>query len=197
MEREAHDQRHREAGRAGRRRLADREPLAEVVHADADRDQECQALSVGQALHEAAALELVDRRGAGTDERGRAARRAALHPLRVVDEPHQAEREAGEPDRAEGGEGAPVASVELLLDRLDRPGEHVPEQEEEDARRKRAHPRTRGGAEIAQPSHRQPEEDRPAGDRAEEERLGGGHEVWFPCSRCKGHLTGTPGGNIA
>ena len=117
MQAEADDQRHREAGLVGRSGLPDREALGEVVYPDADRDQERQPHAGRQRLDRAALPELVGRRSAWADEGRRAPVRARLHPLRVVDEAHEAEDEAADAERGVAGERAPVPHLQPVLDR--------------------------------------------------------------------------------
>src|SRR5438477_435254 len=142
VEAEADDQRHREADLICRGSLPDREALPEVVHADADRNQERELHARRQRLGRPALPELVGRRGARADEGRRPPLRALLHPLRVVDEAHQAEDEAAETERGVPCERAPVPLLQRMLDRGDGAGEDVPEQEEQDPRRERAEPGT-------------------------------------------------------
>ena len=75
----------------------------------------------------------------------------------------------------EPGEPSAVAVLERRLDRLDRRGEDVPEQEEQDPGRGRGEERLHRRRHAPHPGHRQAEEDRQAGDRAEEEDLGCAH----------------------
>ena len=67
-----------------RGRLTDREPFAEVVDADADRDQQRQLLAGRERVEPRSVLELVEGGGAGADERRRASTAALLHPFGVV-----------------------------------------------------------------------------------------------------------------
>jgi hypothetical protein len=63
------------------------------------------------------------------------------------------------------------------LDGLDTCREHVPEEEEEDACRRRGQERARGRRQDADPADRQADEDGEPGDCAEDEDLGLGHVV--------------------
>src|SRR6266511_798025 len=87
-------------------------------------------------------LELGGRCGARAEEGTPA---AALHPRVVVDEAQQADEEAAGEQEREPGEAAAVPLLERLLDRLDRLGEDVPEQEDEDSGRGRGEERLRPG----------------------------------------------------
>ena len=80
-----------EADLAGGAGLADREPLGEVVQADAGRDQqrEPRPAPTGDATHDC--LELGGGAAPGPSERLVA---LALHPAVVVDEAHQPDGEA-------------------------------------------------------------------------------------------------------
>ena len=93
--------------------LADGESFSEVVHADADRDQERGLRSGGHPVEPATMRVLVDRGRPGTNKRsgaGVAARR--FQPFGVVDERHQPKCEAGQAERCEPRELSPVALVE-------------------------------------------------------------------------------------
>ena len=103
---------------------------------------------------------------------------AALHDQLVeVDEAHQSDREADDEDRGQPGEAPPRAvvvergGVERGLDRLDSGRQHVPEEEEQDARRGRAEQRAGPGREVLQAARGEAEEDRQPGDRPEYENL--------------------------
>src|SRR5260370_37160523 len=65
--------------------------------------------------------------------------------------------------------------MQRRLDRVDRAGEHVPEQEDEDPRGERGEACACRRPESLNPCHGQAEEDRRAGDRAEEEDVCGAH----------------------
>ena len=65
--------------------------------------------------------------------------------------------------------------VERLLDRLDRLGDDVPEQEQQDSGRRGAEERLQPGRHGLHATHRQAEEDGDAGQRAEQQCLGGRH----------------------
>ena len=69
--------------------------------------------------------------------------------------------------------------LQRRLDGLDAVDEHVPEQEEQDSRRHRAQRRLQPRARAPDPPDRKTEEDREAGERAEDEQLSRGHAlVW-------------------
>ena len=72
-------------------------PFAEVVQADAGRDQEREPPAGRERLEPGAVLELVDGGGARADERRRALRR---QPAVVVDEAHDPGGEADAEQRA-------------------------------------------------------------------------------------------------
>ena len=118
---EADDERDGQAHLVRRSGLPDREALAEVVDADADRDQQRKLLARRERVQPVSQLELIRRRGSRPNKRRRAAVRALAHPLRVVDEAHQAEREAACTECGERREATPVASVQRRLDRIDAP----------------------------------------------------------------------------
>ena len=84
-------ERERETDLAGRRRLPDGEPLAEVVQPDPRRDQQREPPRGRQRLEPRARRELVHRRRARADERRVP---PPAHPPVVVDEAHQAGDEA-------------------------------------------------------------------------------------------------------
>src|SRR5205814_7238116 len=102
--------------------------------ADPGRDEEREPAGRRQS-DEVRALELGGRSRAWPEEALAAAR---LHPRVVVDEAQQSEREAPEGQSRQPGEAAPVRGMERVLDRLDRIGEHVPEEEDQDPGRRRA-----------------------------------------------------------
>src|SRR5262249_12503726 len=68
-------------------------------------------------------------------------------------------------------ERPPLLGVERGLDRLDAVREHVPEQEDQDPRRERGESGAHACARRPHAPDRKPEEDRGAGDRAEQEGL--------------------------
>ena len=99
-----------------------------------------------------------------------------LHPRVVVDEAQQAGREAAERERRVAEEACRQSPRgERVLDGLDRLREHVPEQEEQDPGRGRAQERLEALPDVVQPPHRQADEDREAGDRAEQRESGRSH----------------------
>jgi hypothetical protein len=62
-------------------------------------------------------------------------------------------------------------TLERILNRADAVGEHVPEQEEQDAGRHRAQDGLDAGVGAADAAERQAQEDRQTGERAEDEQL--------------------------
>ena len=97
-------------------------------------------------------------------------------PAVVVDEAHQPDAGAEREQRSEPRELEPrPALVDGLLERLlhrhDPVGKHVVEQEEEDARRHAAEGSLQAHVGALQPSQRQTDEDRHAGEGAEYEDL--------------------------
>ena len=123
----------RDLARSGR--LADREPLAEVVQADPGRDQQREPAAGCQRLEPRAVLELLDGSGARADQRGRALR---LQPAVVVDEAHHPGRDPEGEQRRVADEARPVVRLEVGLDGLDAVRHHVPEEEDQNAGRDRA-----------------------------------------------------------
>ena len=96
VEAEADDQRDRELELPARGRLPDRETLREVVQADPGRDQHREEARRREA-HRVRLLEL------GRGGRARAEQRpapVAVHPALVADQPHEAEPEPAEEQRA-------------------------------------------------------------------------------------------------
>ena len=159
--------------RPGRRRLTDGETLGEIVEPDAGRDHHRERLRGGERVRRH--LVLGDRSGSHAEE---AALAAALHDQLVeVDEAHEADEEADDEDRREADEAGPGAvviecrSVQRGLDGLDAGREDVPEEEEQDARRRGAQERARRERHPAQTSRGQAEEDGQSGDRAEDQDL--------------------------
>ena len=171
MQAEADHQHVGEAELVLRRRLADREALREVVQADPDRDEEGEPARRRQA-REMRGPEL--RRGC----RARAEEASAapgLHPRVVVHEAEEAECEPAERERRQPREPPPARRAQRRFDRVDRLLEHVPEKEEQDPGRGRAQEGLERLADVVQPAHRQADEDRQAGDGAEQEDVGGRH----------------------
>ncbi len=182
MEAEADDERERKADLARRAGLADREPLAEVVQADADGDEKGQLPAGGEPLDPGARRELVDRRRTGTDEGGAA---PLLHPAVVVDEAHQARDEPAREQSRVADELTPRplaldGSLESLLHGPDAVREHVPEQEEENAARKGGEAGLHSNVDAPYTAEGQAEQDRESGDGAECESLCRRHAVGRP-----------------
>jgi hypothetical protein len=172
VQREADDQHECEAELVGGGGLADREPFAEVVQADAGSDEECESARGRQVRKRANAGELRLRGGAWPEKR---ALPPAPDPGVVVDKAHQADDEAAGEQGHVAGEGAPLVVLHDLFDRADRVREDVPEQEDQDSRRARGEQRLHADGDAAHARERQAEEDREAGDCAEDECLGGAH----------------------
>src|SRR5262249_46293591 len=122
-------------------------------------------------------LELGRRRSARSEHAPRALLR---HPAVVVDESEETDAEASREQRGEADEVTPRAAlldrdVERILDRPDAVLEHVEEQEEKDARGRSTEERAERGARAVQTADRQPDEDRRAGHRAQQQDLTGAH----------------------
>jgi hypothetical protein len=151
------------------------------VQADARGDEHGEPFRRREPGEVVLLLQFGGRRRAGAEQERLTA--ARLHPRVVVDERQQPD---AEPDREQGREpeeAAVVPAVERVLDRLDGVREDVPEEEEEDPGRDAASIERTFGRDVAHPRDRQADEDRAAGDRAEEKGL-------VQCSFwCKGHLT--------
>src|SRR5262249_10182392 len=160
-------------GRLPGGRLPDRQPLREVGEPDARGDEDRQPLR-GRKPWAMRTRELGHRGRAWPEHRLSLPR---LDPTVVVDEAHQADDEAGQRDRGDACEVAPVSRVERALDRIDRLCEDVPEQEQQNPGRGRREERLDLRRAAVHPAHGQADEDRQAGDRAEQECLSGAHLV--------------------
>ena len=100
---------------------------------------------------------------------------AALEPRVAVREREQADAEADGEQRREPDETAVVPCSQCSLDRLDRGGEDVPQQEDQDPGRHGAEERPRALRERLHAPDREADEDREAGDSAEDEDLSLAH----------------------
>ena len=183
MQTETDDEHQREPDLALGARLADGEALGEVVETDTERDQEPELLRGRETMtlgsrSDLAALELAD--GHGTRPEGSSPSPAAAREPVVVHQAEQADaRTAGE-DRREGHEAPPAATavgrrLQCRLDRVVRLGQHVEEQEDQDADRDGVQERLEAGRRVAQAADGQAEEDREAGDRTKADDLRGRH----------------------
>ena len=144
MQPEADDQREREGEVALLRRAPDRQALGEVVQADPRGDGDRQV-----------------RRGeAGTERR----------TAHVVDEAEQADPKAAD-EHAEEQRQRSRLGPDRVLDRLDRVLDDVDEEEEEDPDGEGVEERHVARRHDPDAGQRQPEEDREAGDRAEDHRF--------------------------
>ena len=122
----------------------------------------------------------VGRSAAAVAEPGpmRASRPGSLtgHPALVVGEAHQAYGDAGHGQRGEGPRTGPTNlpapkrgdRFECGLDRVERLGEHVPEQEHQDPECQRVQERLDPGGGPTKPPDGEPEEDRQAGDGSQQ-----------------------------
>ena len=112
-------------------------------------DQEREPAAPGTGRDPASVLELGGRGGARAEERLRGGARFIQRV--VVDEAHQADDEAAEEQRGEPERTRPSsrAAFRARLDRLDRPREDVPEQEEQDPGRRRGEERPDARADVA------------------------------------------------
>ena len=174
MQGEADDQQHRQADGAGGGAAADRESLAEVVQADAHGDQQGQAAGRRPGADaQAAGGQLAGGHRARTVP-GRPA--APGQPALVPDQAEQADAEPGQEQRAVARHRADAARVvveraERRVHRLPGVGEHVPDEEQEDADGERVQELPEALARGLQPADRQAEQDRHPGDEAEDEGL--------------------------
>src|SRR6266550_4050982 len=117
-------------------------------------------------------LELRRRRGPRAEERAAA---AALHPGVVIDKAHQPREEPGGEQKREPGEPSAPALLERCLDGTDGVAQHVPEEEDENTGRGRGEEGLRRGGDVLHSAEWQADEDRQAGDSAEQKRLGRAH----------------------
>ena len=178
VEGEADHQQGGEGDLVGRRGLADRQALGEVVQADAHRDQQRQLPTRGPG-RDAASLQLLARHGAGADRLPRPTD-PPPHPGLVLLQTEQShaqscgEEQAVAERRAEAGPRLVVGS-QRLVDRLPRRGEHVPDQEDQDADRQRVERHPQRLARPSHPAQRHSAQDGDAGDEAEQEGLADAH----------------------
>src|SRR6188472_86537 len=156
VETEADDQDEGEADLTRRRRLADRQALGEVVEPDPGRDHQRERLGRREDPRGSRLLE-----GDRSPDALRAGAPApACDQLVEVHEAHEARHEARTEKGSQPGEARPTPAVvdrggrQRRLDRLDAGGEHVPEEEEEDARRGRGQKRACSRRQGADPADR-------------------------------------------
>jgi hypothetical protein len=182
VEGEPDDQQHGQRALAGRGRLADRQPLGEVVQPDPDGDRHARPQGRRGGLAHGG---LGGGHGPGAD----AGPRPGLPQPAGVQQPEQPGTEAERIDQAEPGEPAPggLAGRGLghgLLDRLGGMAEDVDQQEHQDAGRQGVEERPAPLAGELDPPQRQPQEDRGPGDGAEQDRLSRGHSRGSSKDRC-------------
>ena len=169
---------------SARRGLTDRQTLGEVVQADADRDQQ-RELTGGRPRREATPRWRVRRRGQRGPTRrsgGASTRRLAwgswrpVHPPLVRDQREQTDREPAGEQRAVAERAPSPPSPAWKSVSAASIGSHAAEstsqtQEQQDADGDRVEHHPQRGRRPPHPPDRQAEQDRDAGDEAEQQRL--------------------------
>src|SRR6266540_1152551 len=152
-------------------RLADRQAFGEVVDPDPGGDEQAEPLARREPGHPRA-FELGGRGGAGTEQRLPA---LPGHPAVVVDEAHQAGDGAAPEQEAEPEQVTPFVFLGRLLHGLPAVGYDVEEEKEEDPCGKGHEDGLEPDVCVPVAAERQAEEDRHAGDPAEEKGLAAAH----------------------
>src|SRR6266511_1957401 len=152
-------------------RLADRQAFGEVVDPDPGGDEQAEPLARREPGHPRA-FELGGRGGAGTEQRLPA---LPGHPAVVVDEAHQAGDGAAPEQEAEPEQVTPFVFLGRLVHGLPAVGDDVEEEKEEDPCGKGHEDGLEPDVCVPVAAERQAEEDRHAGDPAEEKGLAAAH----------------------
>ncbi len=156
-------------------RLPDRKPLGEVVQADADGDEQREPTR-GRPGRDTAGPQRRDLRLSHRPRADPARRAHPSHELLPRDEGEQADRDAAGEQQAVAEHGRQPAGVlvdaaERAVDRLPRRAENVPDQKDQDADGDRIEDRAKRLGAALHSSDGKAEQDRDAGDEAEQEGM--------------------------